>query len=439
MNRCIRLKSVAATTLLLLFARSATAQVMSSPGAGEVIVPQSSVLHPSDFGVRAHTNIKIFAPLGGMSNLPPAGIHPMEVGPPASGFFFETPASLGCVYKLVSPSAGGCNPNVVTANPSGGSRAVAVVDAFHYPTALNDLKKFSAQFGLPVPTSSTFSVVFAGGVQPPQDPSGGWELEAALDIEWAHAMAPGAKIVLVEARSNSLADLLAAEDVASTKVATAGGGEVSNGWGGPEFKTETTLDSHFKRPGIVYFAAAGDSPGTEYPSVSPFVVSAGGTATTRNVVTGAFLKEVAWQDAGSGISAFESRPGYQNGVSLIVGTHRGTPDFSFDSNPANGVYVYDTTPFNGQACDPVFNPLTCWFALGGTSLASCALAGVVNSAGHFAASSNAELTTIYANRANQADFRDITLGNCGPYSGLFATVGYDLCTGVGSDQGKVNK
>ena len=75
-----------------------------------------------------------------------------------------------------------------------------MVDAFHYPTALTDLQTFSTQFGLKAPN---LTVVFATGTKPVQDPSGGWELEAALDLEWAHAMAPDAKLFLVEARSNS--------------------------------------------------------------------------------------------------------------------------------------------------------------------------------------------------------------------------------------------
>jgi subtilase family serine protease len=324
----------------------------------------------------------------------------------------------------------GCNPNIATANPTGGSRAIAIVDAYDDPNALNDLRKFSTQFGLPAPN---LTVVYASGVRPPLDPSGtgGWELEESLDIEWAHAMAPNAKIILVEAASNSFANLFAAVDVASSRVAAAGGGEVSNSYGGSEFSTETSFDSHFKRAGIVYFASTGDSPGTEYPSVSPFVVAAGGTSTTRNVATGGFVKEVAWQDEGSGISKYEPRPAYQNAVATIVGTRRGTPDLSFDSASATPVWVYATLPFQAGG----------WYFVFGTSVASPSLSGIVNSAAHFYASTAVELTTVYANRANAAYYRDITagMGNCGPYGGLYTAVGYDLCTGVGSDQGKIAK
>ena len=134
------------------------------------------------------------------------------MGPPYSGYFFETPASLGCVYQLVSPPiASGCNPTNVAANPAGGSHAIAIVDAYHYPTAAADLITFSIQFGLRQPS---FQVVYANGQRPPVNAN--WNIEEALDIEWAHAMAPGAKIYLVEAASNSFADLLQAVSVANT-------------------------------------------------------------------------------------------------------------------------------------------------------------------------------------------------------------------------------
>ena len=232
---------------------------------GRVMSPASSIAHPGDRGVRAHTHLQVFMP---EDALPFAG-------PPFAGLGFETPASLACVYSLV-PRTSSCNPNVVTANPTGGFGAIAVVVAFHDPTALADLQTFSTQFGLKVPN---LTVVFANGTKPAQDPSGGWELEASLDLEWAHAMAPDAKLFLVEARSNSLSDLLAAESVAGNRVASAGGGEVTNSWGSDEFAGETSFDSVFTTPGVVYFASSGDQPGVEYPAASPNVVAAGGTTT----------------------------------------------------------------------------------------------------------------------------------------------------------------
>ena len=136
---------------------------------------------------------------------------PAELPPVAGAYYANTPASLACVYGLVPRSGDGCNPYVVTRNPSGGSRAIAVVEAFDAPNAMSDLGVFSAQFGLSAPNSANFQVVYAsagacttGGVKPGYDP--GWEAEATLDLQWAHAMAPHATIYVVEAPSDSPTD-----------------------------------------------------------------------------------------------------------------------------------------------------------------------------------------------------------------------------------------
>ena len=436
MNRNIVLASIAIAASLLLSARFATAFPSRRMS---VFVPQSSVEKPGDVGLRVHTDIEVAVPpqaaFAGKAGEPqslamhenPDQVEPLL--PPVPNLFFETPASLGCVYHLVSPLVAGCNPNVVTAVPSGGSRAIAVVDAYDDPTALSDLRAFSTQFGLTPIERGNFQVIFAGGSRPPVDGTGGWELEEALDTEWAHAFAPAAKLFLVEAKSSSLPDILMAEDVASAQVAAAGGGEVSNSWGSSEFLGETAFDTHFKKSTVVYFAESGDAPGVQYPAASPFVVATGGTSTTRTP-SGSFFREVAWQDAGGGVSSFEPRPQFQNPISAIVGTRRGTHDVSFDSSPATGVWVFAT---------PAGPATAGWYVVGGASVAAPTWAAIVNSAGHFFANTAAELTTVYNNRAVSADFRDIILGNCGPYGTQFAVVGYDLCTGVGSNQGKAGK
>ena len=252
------------------------------PVGGQVLIPDTSIEHADHIGRIAHTNTKILAFTGSIDSVhPPLGGGGREIAPGSS--YFETPASLGCVYRLTSVSSAqiGCNPTDPTLlNPSGGARAIAIVDAYDYPTAFSDLQIFSAQFGLPAPTTANFQVVYATGTPPKAD--SGWGLEAALDIEWAHAMAPHAKIYLVEAASNSYADLLSAVNVASNYVAQAGGGEVSMSWGGSEFSFERFYDGYFTKTGVVYFAAAGDSAGTIWPSTSPNVVSAGGTTNSRD-------------------------------------------------------------------------------------------------------------------------------------------------------------
>jgi subtilase family serine protease len=363
-----------------------------------VLIPDSSQEHAEDFGQRAHTNHVLHFRNEARGGSKPSG---------------ETPQSLRNVYNLPS---------------SGGSGIIAIVDAYDYPTAENDLNVFSTQFGLPPCTTSNgcFAKVFAKGSKPASNC--GWAQESALDIEWAHAMAPNAKIVLVEAASSSFTDLFAAVDVATNLIAASNSpGEVSMSWGGSEFSTESSNDSHFTHQGIVYFGASGDTGGaTIYPSASPNVVAAGGTSVNRSG-SGAFLSETGWSGSGGGPSKYESIPSYQIGVSGASATQRSIPDISFDANPNTGVSVYDSTSCQG---------LSGWLVFGGTSVASPSLAGIVNLTGQFSSSSVAELTTIYANRANAADFRDILTGTAGKNT---AAAGYDFVTGIGSCLGTNGK
>lgn len=418
-----------------------------------LVIPQSSVAQtpPTGHKFAAHTNVRF---------LIPGGFTPNEL-PPFLGYAYETPASLGCVYGLVTVVSG-CNPNTVTTNPTGGSQSIAIVDAFDDPEAEGDIAWFSVQFGLPL-KSGQFQVVWANtaasscyfsGV--PVDFSGGWELEESLDIEWSHAMAPGATIYLVEACSNFDSDLQQAVLVARNLVqchnteingsgvvgtcpSVTGKGEVSMSWGGGEFLGENASnacaslnDSCFTGTNVVYFASSGDSPGVEWPSASPNVVSAGGLTTRRNNSTGNLIGSTGWVDAGGGPSGIEARPSYQSSVSTVVGVARGTPDLSFDADPYTGVWVYDTFPINEFQYYQ-------WWIVGGTSVAAPSLAGIVNRAGAFAASTNAELTTMYANKAVTTDFTDFSSGFCGPYMGFSGLVGYDFCTGIGGDKGYVGK
>jgi subtilase family serine protease len=393
---------------------------------GRVLSPESNRERPEDVGVRAHTNIELLMPSLSLT----VGT---SVVSPVAGFVAETPASLACVYSLVSTKVTGCNPLTASLNATGGNKAIAIVDAFDDPNAASDLAKFSTQFGLP---AANFTKVFATGSKPAQDLSGGWESEESIDIEWAHAMAPGAKIILVEAASPNLKDLLAALAVAANRVVAAGGGEVSMSWGGAEFSGETSFDSDLVKSGVVFFASTGDFPGTQWPSVSPNAVAAGGTTISRNPATLAFITERPWTEAGGGSSVFESIPTFQTSLAGILGSKRGVPDLSFDADPDTGAWFFDSTAIQGQtSCCGV----TGWWVGGGTSLAAPALAGIVNSAGGFATSSEVELTTMYSNAANTADFHDITTDYCGPFAGLTAKTGWDFCTGIGSPHGKTGK
>jgi len=387
-----------------------------------VMVPQSSVALPTEAGLVAHTNLLVSAPDVGPIAID-VNASPNEL-PPLPGLFFETPASLACVYRLVKNPLPGCNPDQTTQTASGGSGAIAIVDAFDDPSAASDLALFSFIFGLP---PADLTVVYASGPQPPLDPTGGWELEESLDLQYAHAMAPGAKLFLVEAASNKGNDILNAIILAGTLVSGAGGGEVSMSFTFGEFAQETQLDSIFTTPKVVYFASTGDAPGAEWPATSPNVVAAGGTTISRDSSTGRFLLENTWQDAGGGPSLYEPRPHFQDRIAQIVGPARGTPDLSFDANPTTGVWVLDTNLFQGKPGG--------FFIVGGTSVSSPSLAGIINNAGDFHSSSQEENSAIYQHIFGSNNFRDIVYGNCGLNSSDFAFPGWDFCTGVGSNLG----
>jgi subtilase family serine protease len=296
-----------------------------------------------------------------------------------------------------------------TGSTAGTGQTVAIVDAYDDPTAQNDLSAFSSQFGLPACTTGCFSKVDQnGGTHYPRKDSG-WALEISLDIEWAHAIAPGAKILLVEASSNSFTNLLKAEDYAAAHA-----GYVSNSWGGSEFSGESSYDGRFARAGVSYFVSSGDAGlPAEYPSASPNVISVGGT--TLHFSGSTFTGETGWSEGGGGCSAYETAKPAQSAFSGYAqgncGGKRATPDVSLDADPASGVSVYDTTSYQGQSG---------WFRVGGTSASSPMWAARSADAGILVNAS-----TVYGNTIS---YRDITSGN----NGAPCLTGFDLCSGRGS-------
>ena len=394
---------------------------------GRIIVPSTTVARPEDIGFRAHTNYLVFVPqsIGARANLatgnnlaPAASITPDTT-------FAENPGSLGCIYQ-VGPAYLGCTPsNGAGHHPLGGSGAIAIVDAYNNPDAASDLSTFDSYWGLP---SANFTQVYClpshGSCETSNTPPAndkGWALEEALDIEYAHAMAPYAKIFLVEAASSSNDDLTWANIWAAYYVDISGGGEVSNSWGSAEFSTESSYDSIFNNYNgeyypVVYFASGGDQGTVEYPSASPYVVSAGGTTVNRDS-SGNYLSQSCWSGTGHGPSVYEPIPSYQSSAG-IAGTKRSTTDLSFDADPSSGASVYDA--FNGG-----------WFTVGGTSLASPALAGIVNNAGNFFSSTFQENTLLYSEYLGRktygADFYDVSPAR------------YDTCTGIGTPKTLIGK
>lgn len=306
-----------------------------------------------------------------------------------------------------------------TSATAGSGQTIAIVDAYDDPKIASDLTVFSNTFGLPIlPSCTTPSqtscfqkVNQTGGTKYPKTNSG-WALEIALDVEWAHAIAPGAKILLVEATTNSFANLLAAEDYAKTH-----GSYVSNSWGGSEFSGETAAayDGHFVQSGVSFFVSAGDA-GTpaEYPSASRHVTSVGGT--TLHFSGSTFSSETGWSGGGGGCSLYETattaQAAFGGYAQVNCGGKRATPDISLDADPASGVSVYDTVRLQGQSG---------WFTVGGTSASSpmvaahaAVLGGVFDSSAVYGLSGT--------------KIRDITSGN----NGAPCLTGYDLCSGRGA-------
>lgn len=316
------------------------------------------------------------------------------------------------VHSLATVSPTGLSPAQIRQAYNlpalGGSGTIAIIDAYDCPTVQSDFAVFSSQFGLPSTNLEVHKMASSISVD------AGWTLEISLDVQWAHAVAPNASILLVEARSNSLGDLLSAVNYATSRSDVVA---VSMSWGSSEFLFETMYDYYFGSAGKVFFASSGDNgSGVIWPSTSPNVVAVGGTRLNLNP-NGTVSSETAWSGSGGGISAYESMPAYQVSYGLVnSGSKREAPDVSYDADPVSGVSVYDSTPYNGQSG---------WWRVGGTSAGAPQWAGI-----HSLGLSTSNNNFYQDAKANSpAFFRDITSGSNGAY---YATVGYDLVTGLGS-------
>jgi subtilase family serine protease len=285
----------------------------------------------------------------------------------------------------------------------GNGTTIAIIDAYDAPTILADFTIFCNQFNLPTPTSSNFEIhKMADNIIP----DSGWAREASLDVEWAHAIAPEAKILLVEAVSNNQDSLLDAIDYAKGRSDVV---SISMSWGGDEPFNPAYLDSKLTSSyGAVFFASSGDNgSGICWPASSVNVVGVGGT--TLNLNADGTVSETAWTGSGGGICTYEKIPTYQANYG-ITGSKRNVPDVSYNGNPSTGVPVY----YNGN-----------WYKVGGTS------AGTPQWAAIQALSRSASNVNIYqkAKLDYGSYFRDITSGSNGDYN---ASSGYDCVTGLGS-------
>ncbi len=343
-------------------------------------------------------------------------------GPGSGGY---TPAQIRKAYGFDQITFNGG-----TVKGDGTGQTIAIVSAFDDPNILSDLTAFDLQNGLPT-ASLTILNQTGGTVLPGVDYSGNWEAETALDVEWAHALAPGASLLLVEANSDEISDLLVS---ARTAASFQGVSVVSMSWGNAEFMNETNYDSYFTTPaghtGVTFVASSGDSGAPPiYPATSPNVLAVGGTTLTVDS-QGNYVSETAWSSSGGGISAYEPQPGYQRGVVTQSSTQRTNPDVAFDADSETGLAVYNSY-LTSEGVSP-------WSVTAGTSAGAPAWAAIMaianqgrTLAGEAALDGPSQtMPAIYQMPAT--NFHDIVTGSSTgtpPYS---AGPGYDLVTGRGS-------
>ena len=317
-----------------------------------------------------------------------------------------TPAQVRTAYGF-NQIALGTSGQPIAGDGSG--QTIAIVDAYDDPTIASDLQQFDKVFGLP---DASFTKAMPEGTPAA---NAEWSEEIALDVEWAHAIAPGAKILLVEAPTASIQDMLQAVDYARQQPGVVA---VSMSWATSEFTGETTLDSEFTTPaghaGVTFVAAAGDSNAVSWPAVSPNVVSVGGTSlsVTSN---GAYLGESASND-GSGFSQFESEPAYQ----LLVQTsgHRSTPDVAYNADPNQGFAVYDSVGGSG------------WLSVGGTSAGAPQWAGLVAIADQGRAVQGQ--TSLDGSAQTLANLYQVAQVSTTTYFNQIGSSAFNLATGLGS-------
>ncbi|MBO0828488.1 MAG: S53 family peptidase [Streptosporangiales bacterium] len=429
------------------------------------------------------------------------------VTPPTEGDCFSagrrcfTPSAIQASYDVGPLHASGF---------TGKGETIAIFDSFGYDQVASDLKVFSQQFGLPlmcgmpdVPCSSgtpTFRhIEYNGNSQvkaPPPDSNGTgqqqrnlWALEVALDVQSAHAIAPGANILLVTTNPaetlgvQGFTTLMNAEqyvidnNMADVISQSFGAGEESFTGGTAALQNLRHAFQSAAANKVTVFASSGDGgstnsykepvknpkpipfPSVIWPASDPLVVSVGGTYLCTNPATGTGVdstdppaacrsnpgvREVGWIDSGGGFSHVFPKPSYQNTLpagSTPIGSTRGVPDVGYNASATTGVYVYDTSPADasgGLVC-PTGDPCSSgWYVVGGTSASSpqwAALTAIgAQIAGHRLGDIHQALYGLANSPQYATDFYDVTTGNntTSDIPGYPATEGWDPVTGLGT-------
>ncbi len=318
---------------------------------------------------------------------------------------------------------------------NGKGQTIAIVDAYNDPNIVRDMSYFNNTFGLQqfnVSGGPTLKVVNQNGGTSLPATNSSWDQEIALDVEWAHVIAPQANIILVEANNSNTNNLLA-----GVKYAAAHANVVSMSWGASDFSGESSLDSYFSASNVTFVASSGDDGTVNWPAVSANVLSVGGSSLTINA-DGTYGGESTWNNSygssGGGASQYEKAPAYQSGVT--GSSFRTTPDVAYNADPGTGVYMYDSVPSYIQG----YGWYQGWYEMGGTSAGAPQWAGLIALADQGrAANGSAPLGTaqtltalygLYNTPAYALDFHDITTNQS--TGGNQAGVGYDRITGLGS-------
>jgi len=313
------------------------------------------------------------------------------------------PADLASAYKLTAGGAG---------------QTIAIVDAYDDPNAESDLAVYRSQFGLPACTTANGcfrKVDQSGGTTYPRA-NQGWAEEISLDLDMASAICPACKILLVEATTNSFSNLAAGVDRAALMGATV----ISNSYGGSEYSSEVSDQSHFNHPGIAITVSSGDNGfGTEFPAASQYVTAVGGTTLTKDGSSRGFT-ETVWSGAGSGCSAYIAKPSWQTDAGCA---RRTVADVSAVADPNTGVAVYDTYRLHPGG----------WLVFGGTSVAAPIIASMYALAGNGSSVNYGSYS--YSHRTSLFDVTSGSNGSCGGSYLCTGVAGFDGPTGNGTPNG----
>ncbi|WP_373559654.1 S53 family peptidase [Streptomyces sp. TLI_55] len=354
--------------------------------------------------------------------------------------FMEKQAALkGATPKSLKPNATSATPTgygpsdlqdayglTDAAASNGSGQTIAIVDAYDDPNAEADLATYRSYYGLPACTTANGcfkKVSQTGSTTSLPTADSGWAGEISLDLDMVSAIAPNAHILLVEAKSSSMANL----GTAVNEAVKLGAKFVSNSYGGGESSSDTSYDSsYFNHPGVAITVSAGDEGyGAEYPAASKYVTAVGGTKLSTSSNSRGWTESVwntsSTEGTGSGCSAYDAKPSWQTDASC---SKRMIADVSAVADPATGVSVYDSYGSDG----------TGWNTYGGTSASAPIIASVYALAGT-PGSSDYPASYPYADTSALNDVTSGSNGSCTTSYFCTAKSGYDGPTGLGTPAG----